>query len=320
MPGTARLLPIADSLATDLQQGLRYTYAGRLQTLPWRTTFDELAKLPFVQQTGHHAYGWPVLRLNVPVRLGRLEVEGIEINDPVPSGQSTFRRDVPIDHYPLEIRLVDHGADNYWLLKACLSQTLGNPRKGWERDDQLHAGWQYDGLSLGLTYWFRSVSSRQESGHALLTIDNNRVYPDYLTDDYVGRFSLDALASRYQTFQIPHVVVPHNYRTSRFVRFTPGPIQELLQGRGHNLAVWFDAPRHSIGVAQPDYALIVPVADAARFALARIDHDRGVYSDELQLHAPNRPYQTLIDAGVDALHPVAATVQAWGFSIERVRG
>lgn len=311
MPINARFRTGADPLRTDLRDGLRYVYQNQIYSLPWSTTFEQLACLPFAKQQGHHAFGWPVYSLDVPWRLGQLEVQGLEVNTPNVSPRSRIRSDVPVDSYPFEVRLVEHGPDGYWQLKRYLSETLGQPKQCWERpNDEFHADWVYDGLRLSITYWFKTTVQRADWEYTSLHIENNRLYPQYLMDTYTEQFSLTTPGVHWQTFPMPYATVPHNYRTSQYIRFTPTPIQQLLAQRQHQLAIWFDEPVRTLGIAQPDYALILPLPSSVSFALETIDLDRGRYEDELTLQSTDKP-QVLATASVGALNSVLDQFNEW---------
>ena len=190
----ARFLPDVPhpaALLRDLRNGPRYVYAGEEKTLAWNTTFLELDELPFIKRAPHDRFSWPVYRMEVPLRLGSLEVRDVQINMPDQQRTPQRRLDVPFDHLPFEVRLAGDGADNYWQVKAWLVAALGEPIKMWEREDQLHSGWLNDGLDIGLTYWFTSGLSKQELGFASLHINNDRVFPAYFVDAYTQAFSLD---------------------------------------------------------------------------------------------------------------------------------
>jgi hypothetical protein len=147
----ARFLPEsrdpAGALLRDLRDGLRYIWHGTEKTFSWRTTYLDLDTLSFVRRTPHDRFGWPVYRFEVPLRLGALEIEGLQVNVPN-DHMSTWRFDVPLDHFPFEIRLHGDGAENYWQVKAYLSAALGAPPYGLERTDQLHSEWENDGLKV----------------------------------------------------------------------------------------------------------------------------------------------------------------------------
>lgn len=312
MPTNAFFRPETDTLLTDLRDGLRYIYDGRAGRLPWRTTFNELGQLPFVQQTNHHAFeNWPVFHVDAPLRLGQLEVQGVEINRPEGFPQSRLRSDRPVDGYPFEVRLVEHGPDGYWQLKNYISRTLGKPVQCWERpNDQFNADWTYEGLNISVTYWFKKMVRRSDWEYTSLYIVNNRVYPDYLTDAYTKTFTMNK-ATHWQTFSVPYVSVPHNYRTSQYVRFTPVPIQKEMQQHRHNLAVWFDQNQGVVGIAQPDYALVLPFSGASRFTLKTVDLDRGQYEDELTMHGLSTGSEVMATASVGSLNLVLDALRKW---------
>ncbi len=311
----ARFLPDPRLLLTDLRDGPRYPYNGVMHTLPWSTTYEELARLPFVRKLPHHAFGWPVYFVDVPLRLGMLEVDGIEINRPDMNPSCLIRNDVPVDGYEFEVRLTEPGTEGYWQLRAYFEQTLGKPTSSWDYPkDQVHAQWLYDGLRISLTYWFRSTVKRSDWDYTSLSITNERIYPDYLTDTYTNQFRLETDAVQYKTYKLPYLSIPHNYRTSRYVRLTPATLQRLLEHNRHTLAVWFDAPAQKLGIALATYALMIPVPDAPRLRLETIDLDRGQYADELTLTGLPDGSQLLASADVGKLNALRKTLQEWLYS------
>lgn len=314
MPINTRLLDSTDPdpLLSDLATGFRYSFGNELHRWPWDTTYDDLDQHPFVRKSTHHAFGWPVYAVNLPLRLGRLELGQLEINDPGPPAQ--IRRSTPVDQYAFEVRLVEHGSGNYWQLKTYFESTLGPPHSGWERTDQLASKWTNDGLGIAITYWFESVNSRRESGYASLAINNDRVYPRYLMDEYVRRFSLNNCLVR--TLPEPYLPNAYNYRTSSAVRFTPTPVRDLLRARGHRCALWLDGSR--LGVAQAERCLVLDPKAGDCFTLERIDRDRGWYEDELVFRPAAGNAEKLAASSVGSLDEVVNQLAGWGLEVKRL--
>lgn len=304
--------PAPNTFLTDLQQGIRYVYNGEEGRLPWPTTFEQLAQLPFAKRVNHHAFAdWPVFHIGAPLRFGQFEIQGAEINTPDASPQSKLRADVPVDVYPLEVRLAEGGLHGYWQLKKYISQTLGKPFQCWERpNDQFHADWLYDGLRIVITYWFENTTHRADWDYTSLSIYNDRVYPDYFTDAYTQEFKLN-WGVHWQTFLIPQVSVPHNYRVSDYVRFTPVPFQKAMKQRTHTLTAWFDESQKVVSIAQPHYALILPFSEDTRFSLETVDCDRGQYLDVLTLYGLTDGSHEMVSSPVGLLNPVLDALRKW---------
>ncbi|MEO6759282.1 MAG: hypothetical protein ABIO24_07485 [Saprospiraceae bacterium] len=182
----ARFLPLYPystvALLRDLQTGLRYSLNSEEHTLSWDTTYQDLKDLSFVHHTVDDRFGRPVYQFEIPLLLGILEISGLQVNIPDTVQQPSRRLDVPLDHLQFEVRLEGDGADNYWQMKAYFTAALGEPLTCWERDDQLNAEWNSDGLIITITYWFKTASSSVESGFAALTIHNGRVFPPNVSD------------------------------------------------------------------------------------------------------------------------------------------
>ena len=311
-------VPYPAALLRDLHEGLRYVYQGEEKTLAWRTTFLELDMLPFVHRAPHDRFGWPVFRCDVPLRLGSLEVGGVQINVPDLRNAPSRRLEVPFDHLPLEVRLDGDGADNYWQVKAYFAPVLGKPATIWERDDQMHVEWTFDGLQIGLTYWFTSGLSKQELGYASLLIGNNRIFPEYFTDAYTEAFDLDAPGLVCQTFDLPPCTIPGYYRSSQWVRFTPEAVRKRLQQKNHLLAVWYDPQHHKLGFAKDEqFCLMVELTGDQRFVLELVDRDRGHYTHDLEGVRPEGQRETVISSEVGALEEVVRMLKEVGFLVTR---
>lgn len=308
----------AGALKNDLLHGLRYLYDGQEHVFPWRTTYLELDAMPFIRRAPHDRFGWPVYRFEVILLLGALEISGLQVNVPNLQQSPAWRFDTPLYHFPFEIRLGSDGRENYWQVKDYLRSALGEPVRNWERADQLHASWNADGLELGLTYWFKSEISKTESGYASLNIDNGRLFPEYFTDAYTQAFSLDAPGLEMRTFRVANVSVPDFYRTSEWVRCTPQAVRDLLENSPADLAVWHDTTRRKMGFATNKLLCkIVEITEKQQFTLRTVDHDRGVYSQEILATRPDGLRETLVSANLGALSEVVLVLERAGFEVKR---
>ncbi len=306
------------ALLLDLGEGLRCTYEGQDYTIPWSITYQALEELPFVEQRRHDRFGWPVYSFNAPLVIGILEVEGLQVNIPDKERQPAWRLDVPLDTLPFEVRLAGDGADNYWQLKAYFQAALGEPVRGWERDDQLHADWEYDGLHVGLTYWLKSSVFPEESGYASLNIRNERFFPPYFTDSYTENFNLHASGLVYETFEVANATLLHHYRTTQWVRFTPAEIRGLLQNDNRQIAVWYDPQAMKLGFAQDEQLCkIVQLTDNQSFVLQLIDHDRGIYAHEIRVQRPDQTLETVLSGEVGSLDGIVRMLASNGFQVLR---
>lgn len=317
----ARFLPNrpdpVGELLRDLQEGLRYVYREQEHVFSWRTTYLDLDRLPFVHRAPHDRFGWAVCRFDVPLRLGALEIDGLQVNVPDHQHSPAWRFDVPPHNLPFEIRLDQNNPENYWQVKDYLRAGLGEPATCWERKDQLHSEWNADGLQLGLTYWFKSEISKTESGFASLNITHYRAFPEYFTDAYTQAFIPDAPELLLRTFTVPYASIPDFYRTSQWVRFTPPAIRELLKKEQADLAVWYDPVHRKLGFAKDSqFCKIVELFDNQQYILELIDHDRGHYSHEIQITRPDGIKETVVSAGVGALEEVVKMLEQAGLRVE----
>jgi hypothetical protein len=317
----ARFLPghpnPVEALLRDLEEGLRYSDAGAEKTFAWGITYEDLDVLPFIHRAPHNRFGWPVYRFDKPMRLGALEIAGLQVNVPDRINSPNWRLDVPIHNFPFEVRLEGDTPDNYWQLKAYLQAALGEPVACWERVDQLHSEWNADGLLMGTTYWFKSDINKQESGFASLNITNERVFPEYFQDTYVGAWTKALPGMMLELFQVPYCTVSSFYRTSQCVRFTPEPLQEVLKNQGM-LAVWVDLAHRKMGfAANSQFCMVVDLAKGQRYVLELVDLDRGQSAHELSVVRSNGSSETILSAGQGALDGVVGMLEKAGLRIDR---
>lgn len=302
----------------DLQQGLRYAWNGAETRLDWRTNFQAFAALPCINRAPHHpGKHWDAYHFQIPLFFGDLELPGAQINVP----NDRFFPNVPIDHIYIEVRFGAEGPDNYWQVKNYLLRSLGQPDSCWERDDQLHALWDCDGVELSLTYWFKSRYNPQESGAVALSFSNNRVFPEYFEDEYVREMQWNEPQLIAQVFDIPFCGLPYpmSYRYFPWMRFTPASVVKTLEGKTGALAVWLDTTNKKLGIALPDnrFCVIADFNASSRFILQWVDMDRGAEQDELQLVNHAGKPEMLVCAAVGALDPVAAMLEHAGLRVER---
>lgn len=267
----------APAVREALRGGFEYCFENHWLHFSWKTPEEQLPQIPgFSQEQG--VFGWPVWRLNAPVRLAGLELRHrLEINDSRANPQSKLRLDVPIPYFGFYAAFGGDGKNSYQVLKKHLTTILGPPVGGWEREDQLHSEWSLEGLKMACL-WTNPQQinriSREFDEYATLSIWNDIRYPEWLTDDYTQALRLSGEGFFMAFFEPKLLQVMDNYRTSSLVRLTPELIAEALEQSGKTLAVWLDLPNNRIGFARRELALAIPVSELKQLNFSTMDCDR----------------------------------------------
>lgn len=282
-----------------LREGFQYFFEGRWLTFDWKTSEGDLPKTPgFSHEKG--VFGWPVWRLNAPVRLAGLELANrLEIHDSRSNPHSKLRLDVPIDYFGFFVAFGGGGKDNYRVLKNHLAQLFGRPTGGWERADQLHSEWSFEGLKISCLWSDSSQitrTNRDFDEHASLSIWNETRYPEFLTEDYSNNLQISGEGFRMVLFEPQMLQLRDNYRASRSVRLTPKPIAEVLEKSGKTLAVWLDLPNDRIGFARRELAVILRISELRQLNFSTDDCDRH-YEDRLRAISKSGEENIVLYAG-----------------------
>ena len=247
--------------AKELAAGF-WVCASPRQWISWDMTSEALAGLPCVYQTTNE-YGLTEIRFHYPVRLGNLLLDDWRYYLP------HVRLDVPLDNFYTNLRIKGNGDQNYFLVKNALCEMMGEAIDGFERKDQNACHWLFNGLKFSLVYWYDSASS-YESGYAFLSVQNERIYPDYLTDH---AYELNGTFSKFLFLQ-HDFQIGSDFRRSPYFKRTPQIVASRLTDVKNKFIIWIDEPGAKVGFANRDNAMIFPLGVLIKFQLQNVTPGR----------------------------------------------
>jgi hypothetical protein len=252
-----------EKLRAELATGFWVNLAPK-EMVSWDMTSDTLSRKAFTYfQTNE--FGLPEIRFKRSVQLGNLLLYDFRYYLPV-----NTRTDVPLDSFYSNLHLEGNGDRNYFKVKDLFNRLMGAPASFYEREDQMASTWVWNGLRFHLVYWYDSETFF-ESGHAFLSVQNLRKYPALMDPaEYEARMEISA------KLLIPVELFIHSgFRESHFFKSTPGKIRMLLEKEGIPFIIWRDEPNGKLGFANPQHAMIVPVAELESLELQNIYPAKG---------------------------------------------
>ncbi len=245
--------------------------------ISWDTTYQELIRSPLVEENNPLDMDFATYdeyRFKYPVRVGNLLFKELGFHL---SFQQ--RDDIAVQSYFFRINkpyLID--LEEIAEIKNTLARHLKERMEvryyeiGFDFDSE-------DNIVFSLYYW-------QETKELHFEIFNHREYPHLLLNEaYESKMQI----SYYQIFDDKDCCFSGNYRTDKNIKRRPPILTELF---GEKLVLWVDRENGILGIADKNFAQLIPLNEIERFEIERILPAKGGGGDFFRIFKKGNKYPT----------------------------